>query len=142
MRKHSKLWIAIMAGVGLVWLASGRSAKAQAQQDNDSKARTGQVTRPQAPSTDKESANQRVVEGMVLAAGNAPVEGAIVQLKDMRTLTIRSFRTQADGKYRFAALQTDTDYELKAVVGQNSSSTKRLSSFDNRKTATINLEMK
>jgi hypothetical protein len=110
-------------------------------QDPDTKARAGQVTRPPAPNKDKENANQRSVEGTVLGAGNAPVEGAIVQMKDTRTLAIRSFRTQADGKYRFAALQTDTDYELKAVVGDTTSSTKRLSSFDNRKTAVVNLEL-
>jgi hypothetical protein len=124
-----------MAGVGLLSLTAVLAA-----QDKDTKSRAGQVTRPQ-QQKDKEDANQRSVEGMVLGAGNAPVEGAIVQLKDMRTLAIRSFRTQADGKYRFAALQTDTDYELKAVAGETSSSTKRLSSFDNRKTATINLEL-
>jgi hypothetical protein len=126
--------------LGLAGLASAAVAGILLAQVQDDKSRAGQVIRPQPPK-DKDDANQRIVEGVVSTAGDAPVEGAIVQLKDTRTLTIRSFRTQADGKYRFAALRTDTDYELKAILGENSSDTKRVSSFDNRKAVTINLAL-
>ena len=42
------------------------------------------------------------------------MSGAVVQLKNMKTLQIRSFITQTDGTYRFFELSPDVDYELKA----------------------------
>ena len=89
----------------------------------------------------KEDANQRSVEGVVTDGARNLVPRAIVQLKDMRTLQIRSFVTQPEGTYHFAGLRTDTDYELKATLGDQTSETKRVSSFDSRKTAIVNLEL-
>ncbi|MEO8100036.1 MAG: carboxypeptidase-like regulatory domain-containing protein [Acidobacteriota bacterium] len=89
----------------------------------------------------KEDPNLRSVEGSVTDAQQVPVARAIVQLKDMRTLQIRSFVTQEDGTYHFAGLRTDTDYELKATLGESNSSSKRLSSFDSRKAARVILQL-
>ena len=46
--------------------------------------------------------------------GDNAVVGAVVQLKDTKTLQIRSFITQDKGEYHFAGLSTNIDYELKA----------------------------
>lgn len=89
----------------------------------------------------KEEANARTIEGTVLDAANNPVPRAIVQLKDMRTLQIRSFVTQPAGDYHFAGLRMDTDYEVKATLGDQNSATKRVSSFESRKTVTVNLQL-
>lgn len=89
----------------------------------------------------KEDSNLRNVEGAVLGLDQRPLPGAIVQLKDTRTLQVRSFVTQEDGQYRFAGLRTDTDYELQATFQDLKSSTKRLSTFDGRKTATVVLQL-
>jgi hypothetical protein len=89
----------------------------------------------------KEDANLRSIEGVVTDADRNPVPRAIVQLKDMRTLQIRSFVTQPDGTYHFASLRMDNDYELKASLGDQNSSTKRVSSFETRKTVTVNLQL-
>jgi len=89
----------------------------------------------------KEDPNIRAAEGTVLDLQQKPLPGAIVQLKDTRTLQIRSFVTQADGRYHFASLRTDTDYELQAISGELKSEVKRLSTFDSRKTATIVLQL-
>lgn len=97
------------------------------------------------PAQDKranEDPTSRSVEGIVSDPGNKPVEGAVVQLKDSKTLQIRSFYTTADGAYHFSGLSTSVDYELKAEHNGVSSGTKTLSNFDNRKTATINLKLK
>jgi hypothetical protein len=92
--------------------------------------------------SDKEDANLRSVQGVVTEVdGRTPVARAIVQLKDMRTLQIRSFVAQAEGTYHFAGLRADTDYEVRATLGEQQSSTKRVSSFDSRKTAIVNLEL-
>jgi Carboxypeptidase regulatory-like domain len=89
-----------------------------------------------------EDPNTRSVEGAVTDAAGKPVEGAVVQLKDLKTLQIRSFYTTQDGAYHFSGLSTNVDYELRAEHNGASSGTKTLSNFDNRKTATINLKLK
>ncbi len=89
-----------------------------------------------------EDPNTRSVEGLVTDAANKPVQGAVVQLKDSKTLQIRSFYTTAEGSYHFAGLSTSVDYELKADHGGVSSGSKTLSNFDNHKTATVNLKLK
>ena len=89
-----------------------------------------------------DSANARTVQGSVTAADGAAVIGAVVQLKNLKTLQIRSFITKDDGTYYFNGLSPDIDYELKADFDGASSRTKTLSSFDDRKQAIINLELK
>jgi protocatechuate 3,4-dioxygenase beta subunit len=89
----------------------------------------------------KEDANTRTVQGAVLDASEQPVAKAIVQLKDTKTLQVRSFITQQDGRYHFAGLSTNIDYELKAEHDGSASGTKTLSLFDSRKNATINLKL-
>ena len=89
-----------------------------------------------------EDPNTRSVEGVVTDAGSKPIQGAVVQLKDSKTLQIRSFYTTQEGGYHFAGLSTNVDYELKADHNGSSSGSKTLSNFDNRKTATVNLKLK
>jgi hypothetical protein len=81
----------------------------------------------------------RSVEGIVADGSGSPIEGAVVQLKNVKSLQIRSFVTQADGKYQFQGLSFSVDYELKATHGGKSSGAKTLSTFDSRKKATITL---
>jgi protocatechuate 3,4-dioxygenase beta subunit len=89
-----------------------------------------------------EDQNVRSVQGTVFDANDAPVSGAVVQLKNTRTLQIRSFVTKENGAYYFHGLSPDVDYELKADNNQGASSpTKTLSSFDSRKEAVINLKL-
>ncbi|MGI8742064.1 MAG: carboxypeptidase-like regulatory domain-containing protein [Bryobacteraceae bacterium] len=89
-----------------------------------------------------EDPNTRSVEGIVTDAGGKPVQAAVVQLKDSKTLQIRSFYTTQEGAYHFSGLNTNVDYELKADHNGSSSGVKNLSNFDSRKTATVNLKIK
>lgn len=84
----------------------------------------------------------RTVEGRVTNAENQPVANAVVQLKNTKTLQIRSFITQEDGNYHFAGLQTDVEYQLKADHDGVSTSWKTLSVFNSKKTPVINLKLK
>ncbi len=84
----------------------------------------------------------RSVEGTVTAADDSPVNGAVVQLKNTKTLQIRSFITKEGGVYYFQGLSPDVDYELKAELQGAASPVKTLSSFDSRKKAVVNLKMK
>jgi Carboxypeptidase regulatory-like domain len=90
---------------------------------------------------DKEDENTRTLQGLVSDADDNPAVGAVVQLKDLHTLQIRSFITKDDGAYHFSGLKTDTDYEVKAQMNGWSSRERTLSTFDSRKTPTINLKL-
>ncbi len=100
------------------------------------------VVSPAFAQKDKEDkTNQRSVTGLVTDKAENPIDGAVVQLKDLKTLQIRSFITKANGEYHFYSLSTDTDYELKADSQGKSSNTRTLSSFDSRKQAQMNLKI-
>ena len=83
----------------------------------------------------------RSVEGSVTNPDDSAVVGAVVQLKNMKTLQIRSFITLEGGTYHFFELSPDVDYELKADFQGASSGPKTLSSFDSKKKAVINLKL-
>jgi Carboxypeptidase regulatory-like domain len=92
----------------------------------------------------KKDANEkqtRSVQGVVTNDGESPLEGAVVQLKDTKTLQIRSFITKQNGTFHFHGLNPDLDYELKAEHQGAHSGSKTLSSFDSRKSAVINLKI-
>lgn len=85
--------------------------------------------------------NTRSVQGVVTDGGDNPLEGAVVQLKDTKSLQIRSFITKSNGAYHFHGLSTDIDYELKADHQGKSSDSRTLSSFDGRRQAVMNLKI-
>ena len=87
----------------------------------------------------REEAKLRNVMGMVVDAQDQPANGAVVQLKDMRTLQVRSFITQNDGAYHFTGLRPDVDYQITAKFGDMTAAARTLSIFDNRKEAVLNL---
>ncbi len=83
----------------------------------------------------------RSVSGTVRGLKDEAVEGAVVQIKDTRTLRVRSYITKADGNYFFHGLSKNSDYELKAEFGGNASDKKTLSVYDSRQNAVINLQL-
>ena len=83
----------------------------------------------------------REVQGLVLNADDKGVPGAVVQLKDMRTMQILSFISQQNGSYHFSELKLDNDYQLKANFSGATSGWKTLSVFDSRKEPIINLKL-
>ncbi|MEQ1948467.1 MAG: carboxypeptidase-like regulatory domain-containing protein [Bryobacteraceae bacterium] len=89
----------------------------------------------------REEANSRAVQGIVTGADDKPAQGAVVMLKDLKTLQVRSFITQADGTYHFSGLKSDVDYELNAKSGEATVGTRKLSVFDTRKEAIVNFKL-
>jgi hypothetical protein len=84
----------------------------------------------------------RSVSGVVRDAEDKLASGAIVKIKDTKSLAIRSFITKDDGAYNFQGLSASVDYEIKAESREaGSSPTKVLSVYDNRKAAIINLKL-
>jgi len=83
----------------------------------------------------------RNVEGIVKDAAGQPAGKTVVQLKNTKTLQIRSFITSGDGRYHFAGLGVDVEYQVKAQRDGATSSWKTLSIFNTKKTAVINLKL-
>jgi hypothetical protein len=88
----------------------------------------------------KEEATLRSVQGTVVDNTDQPVVGAVVQLKDVRTLQMRSYITKANGEYHFSSLKIDDDYEVEARNKSMTSGPKKISIFDNRKIVIQNLK--
>ncbi len=84
---------------------------------------------------------QRVVEGKVQSSSGAPAQGAIVYLKNTKTLEVRTYISTADGSYRFGQLSSDADYTLWAEYQGKKSKEKTVSSFDNKKVFEITLKV-
>jgi hypothetical protein len=84
---------------------------------------------------------QRVVQGKVVDGANVPIKGAVVYLKDTRSLTVKSFFSDADGGYRYGQLSQNTDYQLWAENSGKKSAVKTISSFDNKNQFYINLKI-
>jgi hypothetical protein len=104
----------------------------------------GQITPPSIPDPgqNKLPANTRVIEGTVEDPNGSPVKGAVVLLKDMKSLQVRSYLAQEDGKYHFFGLSTDVNYQVRAQNGTMSSSNKLVSVFDSHQRITIDLKLK
>jgi hypothetical protein len=87
-------------------------------------------------------AGVRSVQGVVTDSSANPVNKAVVQLKDTKSLQIRSFITNPDGSYHFAGLSPNVEYQLKAEYQGVSSARKTLSVFSSKKSITMNLKLK
>lgn len=85
--------------------------------------------------------NTRNLEGTVRTPDGQLAIGAVVKLKNLKTLQVRSFITQDDGRYRFDNLSTNIDYEVQGQSKGMSSPTRTLSVFDNRLDAIVNLKL-
>jgi hypothetical protein len=93
----------------------------------------------------KKEATTRNVSGTVTTSDGKAAVGAVVQLIDTKTKSIRSFITQEKGDYYFHELNPDINYELSATFRDQGtilrSGTKTLSVFDSRKEAHIDLKL-
>ena len=84
---------------------------------------------------------QRVVQGRVVDADNAPIKGAVVYLKDSRSLAVKSYFSDDQGGYRFGQLSPNTDYEIWAEYDDKKSAVNTISSFDSKSLFNINLKI-
>ena len=75
---------------------------------------------------------RRTIHGRVQDNGNAALKGAVVYLKDTRTLAVKSFLSDDEGNFHFGQLSTNTDYELYAEFSGKRSKSRTISSFDSK----------
>jgi len=94
------------------------------------------------PPPEKQKGPQfRSVNGRDTSGEDSPLKDAIVYIKNVKTLTVKTYIADEQGKYQFNALLPSVDYEIFAESKGKKSDTKRLSSFDSRKDVTINLHI-
>jgi Carboxypeptidase regulatory-like domain len=84
----------------------------------------------------------RTLTGVVLDKGDAPVSNAVVYLKNMKSLAVKTVVAANDGTYRFPELSPNVDYEIYAQREGKKSATKVLSQFDDREKANMVLRIK
>jgi hypothetical protein len=74
----------------------------------------------------------RTIEGEVCTKSGAPVSGAVVYLQDNRSLAVRSYLSDADGRFHFRELSMSLDYDLWAEHNGKRSKTKTISQFNSK----------
>lgn len=84
----------------------------------------------------------RTLTGVVLDKSDAPVSNAVVYLKNMKSLAVKTVIAANDGTYRFPELSPNVDYQIYAQRERKKSDTKTLSQFDDRQAANIVLRIK
>jgi hypothetical protein len=85
--------------------------------------------------------SMRVVQGLVLNADGQPQQNAVVYLQDQKSMQVRTYITEADGRYRFGQLSSDVDYQLWAEYKGHKSKTRSISSFDSKKDLNFDLKI-
>jgi hypothetical protein len=93
------------------------------------------------PTPKKTRPTSKTLTGTVTDKADQPVQGAVVYLKNAKTLVVKSFFTQENGSYRFPQLALNTDYEVWAEKDGKKSVSKSVSQFDDRFSPTINLRI-
>jgi hypothetical protein len=88
-----------------------------------------------------QQAELRTVRGAVLDKSENPVPSAVVYLKNVRTLAVKTYISDKAGEYRFSGLDPNVDYEVHAETENMSSNTRTISSFDSRKEIVISLKV-
>jgi carboxypeptidase family protein len=83
----------------------------------------------------------RTVRGAVLDKAENPVSSAVVYLKNVRTLAVKTYISDRSGEYRFSGLDPNVDYEVHAESDSMTSNTRTVSSFDGRKDIVISLKL-
>ena len=83
----------------------------------------------------------RTVRGTVVDKQEAPVETAVVYLKNVHTQDIITHLSDSDGTFRFSGLDLNVDYEIHAEKEGATSSTRSISNFDTRKEFVLTLKL-
>jgi hypothetical protein len=94
------------------------------------------------PQARAQNIGQRVVSGTVVDADSNIVSGATVFLKDLKSKSIRSYTTDAAGKFRFTQVNMAEDHELWAEKAGHKSTVKTVSEWDARKEFETELKLK
>lgn len=102
----------------------------------------GPLARLASPAAAAQNLGQRTVDGVVIDANSAEVNGATVFLRNEKTKAIRSYTTEAGGRFRFVQVNMSEDFDLWAEKDGKKSASKTISSWDTRKDVEVELRIK
>ena len=88
-----------------------------------------------------QTVQERVVQGKVELSSGGMAKGAIVYIKNGKTLEVRTYISTADSSYRFGQLNPDADYTVWAEYQGKKSKERTISSFDTKKVFNIPLRI-
>jgi hypothetical protein len=74
----------------------------------------------------------RTVEGEVCSKDGSPIQGAVVYLKDEKSLAVKSYLSDEQGQFHFRQLSMSLDYDLWAELNGKRSKTKSISQFNSK----------
>ena len=74
----------------------------------------------------------RTVEGEVCSKDGSPIQGAVVYLKDEKSLAVKSYLSDEQGHFHFRQLSMSLDYDLWAELNGKRSKTKSISQFNSK----------
>jgi hypothetical protein len=103
---------------------------------------TGPASNQIMPPAEAQNFGQRTIQGKVVDDREALSGGATVFLKNLKSRSVKSFTSTADGSFRFAQVGMVDDYEVWAEKGKTKSAVKTISSFDSRKSVDYELKLK
>jgi hypothetical protein len=83
----------------------------------------------------------RTIRGTVVDKDEAPVDSAVVYLKNAHTNDIVTHLSEPDGQFRFTGLDINVDYEIHAEKEGWTSSSRSISNFDTRKEFVLTLKL-
>jgi hypothetical protein len=89
----------------------------------------------------KSDAQLRTIRGTVLKKDESPQPSGIVYLLNTKTQAIKTYIADDEGNYRFSGLDPNVDYEVHAEMGDLTSGTRTVSSFDSRRDVEIPLKL-
>lgn len=114
--KRSSQGAAILIVLLCVGVLSGLARNASAQRANAS----------------KKVPVLRTVEGEVCSKNGTPIQGAVVYLKDEKSLAVKSYLSDNQGRFHFRQLSMNLDYDLWAELNGKRSKTRNISQFNSK----------
>ena len=83
----------------------------------------------------------RTVEGSVCSKDGAPIQGAVVYLQDSKSLAVKSYLSDDQGRFHFRHLSMNLDYDLWAELNGKRSKTKSISQFNSKPDLSYKLKL-
>jgi hypothetical protein len=74
----------------------------------------------------------RTIEGIVCNSEGAPIPGAVVYLQDSKSLAVKSYLSDSQGRFHFRELSMSVDFDLWAEMNGKRSKTKSISQFNSK----------
>ena len=103
---------------------------------------SAQQDQPQQSKAQKKAEAQlRVVHGTVINKDENPMPAAVVYLKNLKTLAVKTYIADDTANYRFSGLDPNVDYEIYAESKGMVSSTRTISNFDTRRDLELTLKL-